>query len=232
MTGTKRVPPTLVREYVGTVLHDASYHFFSRSNIFLYPRAVIERDVVADFPRVAGAKVSRQSFFSHELLVAITERAPYALWCLPAHAGQVGGDEGACFEMDDGGFIFAEASGVHEAFSEYIFLGGLVTDSPIGQTFAATHLPSLVALLTGLGQAGFSPSGASVESATDFTIPLGNDFVLKAPFGANSDTLIKNLQLVLSSDTLTGKRGQLEYVDLRFGDRVYYKLKGEEQHSQ
>jgi hypothetical protein len=34
------------------------------------------------------------------------------------------------------------------------------------------------------------------------------------------------LQLVLSSDALTGKESELQYVDLRFGDRVYYKLQG------
>jgi hypothetical protein len=37
------------------------------------------------------------------------------------------------------------------------------------------------------------------------------------------------LELVLSSDALQGKEGQLEYIDLRFGDRVYYKLRGQEE---
>ena len=38
---------------------------------------------------------------------------------------------------------------------------------------------------------------------------------------------MKNLQLVLSSGPLKGKDSELEYVDLRFNNRVYYKLKGE-----
>jgi len=42
---------------------------------------------------------------------------------------------------------------------------------------------------------------------------------------------VKNLELVLSSDVLKGKTDALEYVDLRFGNRVYYKLKGQKQQS-
>ena len=39
--------------------------------------------------------------------------------------------------------------------------------------------------------------------------------------------MVRNLQLVLSSNPLNGKASDLQYIDLRFGNRVYYKLKGE-----
>jgi cell division septal protein FtsQ len=219
VTGAEQISPQLIADYTQTVLQNGSFHFLSRSNILLYPRAVIERDIVADFPRVASAKVSRDSLFGNVLNVAITERKPYALWC---------DDKAQCYDMDDGGFVFAP-SAAHSP-SGYTFQGGLATSSaPVGQRFEQARLPNLVTLLTELGQAGFSPQGAIVQNDTDFEVPLEQGFAVKATFGESPDVVVKNLQLVLRSDPLQGKSAQLEYIDLRFGDRVYYKLKGETQ---
>jgi len=215
VSGEQNVPPQLVSDYVQSILDDGSYHFLSRRNIFLYPAKVLERDIVADFPRINSAHVSRPGLFSTELDIAVTEREPFALWCSTQ-----------CYEMDEGGFIFAQTPSASS--TGYIFSGGVATGTgPIGQFFASTHLPTLMALLTRLGQSGFTPQGATVESDSDFFVPLAQGFALKASFGESPDQLIKNLQLVLASDALLGKESQLEYVDLRFGDRVYYKLKGQ-----
>jgi len=128
--------------------------------------------------------------------------------------------------MDDGGFVFAE----NEATSsphEYVFEGGVATSSrPIGQSFVPAHLPGILVLLQTLSQAGLPPTGASVDNEQDFSVPLQNGFYVKASFGEDAGLLVKNLQLVLSSDALQGKQAEIEYIDLRFGDKVYYKLKG------
>ena len=106
---------------------------------------------------------------------------------------------------------------------------------PIGYTFVGAHMPGIVALLQLLGQAGFTPTGATVESDQDFLVPLtpsqagGHGFYIKASFGEDPGSIVSNLQLVLSSDALAGKESELQYVDLRFGDRVYYKLQGASQ---
>jgi cell division septal protein FtsQ len=218
VVGAQDVSPQLVQGYVETILEDGSHHFLSRQNIFLYPRAVIERDVVAFFPRISSATISRASLFSRDLTVSVSERQAFALWC---------DGSAQCYEMDKGGFVFAQSAATSSS-TEYVFQGGIATSSsPIGQSFVTAHLPGIVALLTELGQSGFTPQGASVESDEDFSVPLREGFALKASFGESADTLVKNLQLVLSSDALQGKEQELEYVDLRFGDRVYYKLQGQ-----
>jgi len=111
----------------------------------------------------------------------------------------------------------------------YIFRGDIApTTEPIGQWFVQAHLPGLLSLLKFLGQASFTPLGAEVIGQ-DILIQLQEGFLVKASFGADAGTLVKNLELVLSSDVLKGKTEALEYVDLRFGNRVYYKLKGQEE---
>ena len=116
---------------------------------------------------------------------------------------------------------------------QYVFQGGIGTSTnastppnPIGQTFVGAHMPGIIALLQRLSLSQFTPLGATVENAQDFWIPLTQGFYIKASFGEDPENIVSDLQLVLSSDVLAGKANQLEYIDLRFGDRVYYKLRG------
>ena len=220
VVGADQVPAALISDYAQTLLDDGSHHLLSRDNIFTYPRAVIEKDIVGYFPRIASANVSRASLLATAITVTVQERQQFALWC---------SDDGLqCYSMDQGGFIFAQSPVVSASSSEYVFHGAISTSTdPIGQSFVPAHLPGLVALLQLLGQAGFTPLGVTAQSDQDFSIPLSQGFMLKASFGEDGDTLTKNLQLILSSDALSGKADQLEYIDLRFGDRVYYKLKGQ-----
>ena len=219
VVGTQNIPPQLVSDYAQTILDDGSYHFLSRKNILLYPRAVLERAIAGYFPRIASASVSRSSLSSTDLTVTVIERQLFALWCASPQE---------CYQMDSGGFIFAQASTTAATSTEYVFSGGVATSTqPIGQTFVPAHLPALVALLTQLSQSGFTPLGATVENYTDFSVPLQSGYFIKASFGEDGGTLVKNLQLVLGSAALQGSVSQLEYVDLRFGDRVYFKLQGQ-----
>lgn len=152
-------------------------------------------------------------------------------------SGQAGSPQAASSTVSS-----APAAAAIQSSQQYVFEGGLgigtstdatssadwsaTSTSPIGQTFVGAHMPAIVALLQMLGQAGFTPTGATVENAQDFWVPLTQGFYIKASFGEDPGSIVSNLQLVLSSDALAGKESQLQYVDLRFGDRVYYKLQG------
>lgn len=255
VTGAQSDLQRSVHDYAWSLLYDGSHHYLSRANMFLYPQAVIERDIVANFPRIASAAISRDSLFSTTLDVSVVERQQFALWCAASSstaspftdASSSAATTGeTCYQMDAAGFIFAPAQGA-SASTQYMFQGGLgaastsstssqetdmpLNSSPIGQTFVPAHLPGIVALMTELGQAGFAPAGATILNDTDFSIPLAPGFYIKASFGEDPATLVSNLQLILSSQALQGEEDQLEYVDLRFGDRVYYKLKGQSETS-
>ncbi len=260
VVGAEHVPPQVIADYVRSILDDGTYHFFSRRNIFLYPRAAIESDIVSYFPRIASAHLSRDTAISTQLTVTVIERTPFALWCeSPQTAGaasstvptlpgamlaQPSVPAATCYEMDAGGFLYALATGLSIPATQYRFEGGLsgatstspyvaatAPGSPVGRIFALTHLPSLVSLLTTLGQAGFTPTTVAVENDTDFSVEItdtaaSSSFMVKASFGEDAGTLVKNLQLVLSSGPLQGQLSGLQYIDLRFGNRVYYKLYG------
>ena len=218
IAGAKDVSTELVHSLVEGKLASNSFAFFSPSNIFLYPRAEIEAAVREQYPPVNSVSVSRESLFATAITVKIEERKAFARWCSET-----------CYALDESGFIFGAASDIPNVATPYDFGGALATSTePIGQTFLPGRFVGVVALLERLGQAGFSPERITMDGAQDFSVRLAEGYVINATFGSDVGTLVKNLELVLSSDALRGKESQLEYIDLRFGNRVYYKLRGEE----
>src|SRR3989344_5282726 len=197
ISGAKDIKEELIKRSIETVLDDGAYRILSRRNIFLYPRADLERAIVTSFPPVKSARITRPSVFATDIVVTIEEREPFARWCHPRPASpfdEAGArDEAQCYFMDDTGFIYAPV-GANTGTStpqanpseRYIFRGDIAPSSePIGQWFVQAHLPGLLSLLKFLGQAGFTPLGAQVDGQ-DILVRLQEGFLLKASFGADA----------------------------------------------
>ncbi len=217
ISGADDIREDVLRAYIEAELFDGSNSFFSRENIFLYPRRSLEEGIQKYFPRIHSVSISRESFLAQAIQVTIEERGPRARWC----QGEW------CYLMDDNGFIFAPEATSSPSTTLYTFKGTLPSEgAPVGQKFLPDHLTGTFALLESLTREGFAPTGVLVESGEDFSVVLGQGYVLKVSFDENPEKIVHNLELVLSSDALHGREWELEYVDLRFGNRVYYKLKG------
>jgi len=147
IAGAKEIRPELVHSYVEARLFDGSYRFLSPVNIFLYPRARIEEGLIAYFPRVRSARVSRPALLSTTIVVSIEEREAFARWCLPA--SDAGAKEERCFLMDRSGVIFAPfATSTRAPDTGYVFRGGVsATSSPAGQAYLPGAFSGVLALL-------------------------------------------------------------------------------------
>jgi cell division septal protein FtsQ len=217
VTGNNEISKQTVMEYVSKQVDDSTWHYISQKNIFFFDKDAIEKGLLSDMPRLRSVKVTRPSKFSQALVIAVDERRPAALWC---------SENSVCYRMDDSGFIFDEASTI--TVTSYTFDGGVASSSlPIGQIFADGHMQEILAALERLRKAGFSAGGASVDSDADYRAHLIKGYDIKIRFGSDANKLVRDLQLVLSSDALKNQESNLAYVDLRFGNRVYFKLKGE-----
>lgn len=220
--GNHDLSASIVQYFVETRIYDGTNPFLSRSNIFLYPRERIQEELRSAYPRIKDVRVWRQSFMSREVLVDIVERDSYARWCAEA-----------CYVLDSSGYVFApipttdSSSTPGTSFAEpYVFSGGIASSSdPVGQSYLPGRFGPLVAFLARLGQSGYIPTAVRQEGSQDFSVTLESGFSVRAAFGQNPDTLVRNLDLLFGTDPLRGNESSLEYIDLRFGDRVFYKMK-------
>lgn len=213
VVGTQALSAAAVESTFGSNINDGIRHFFSRTNIFLYPQTELREVLLRELPLLQTVSFERESPLSQTLTISVTEREPTYLWCSIE-----------CYFMDAHGFIFMKASNP-SGFLE--FRGGLIAhEKPIGQIFMRGKLNTLTSLIDGLKTRGVTTTSVAVENEHDLSLRLANGLLVKVVNDATAEQLSRNLSLVLSSEALHGRA--VEYVDLRYGNRVYYKFDSEE----
>ncbi len=185
-------------------------------NIFIYPNKAIAATLLKKFPEFKSADVYAVDF--HTIAVDVAEREPMALWC------SGGGD---CNFMDEDGVVYATAP----QGSGQVFVTYQGTSTGVGlpkQFLTPEEFRSLAALVTALS-AG-EPAGpvrmVVVDQANDVRAYFQNDFLLIFALASAGGDVFERFNLALKADPFKNhKLSDFEYLDLRWGDKLYYKLK-------
>ncbi len=227
-----------VIESVNTIMAGNYLHLFSRRNSLIYPKNVIQKGLLEKFKRFQTADIELVS--TRKLLVTVSERNGHYLWCgreLSELTGESLNPD--CYYLDDSGYIFSRSpyfSG--NVFIKFFGKGELASDSdPSGRQFVDEVLFIKISkLLEGLQTIGIYPYAISLSENMDFNVYIspiggGNRIFTKIMFNAKNDLekSIENLNAALLTDPLKTdfkKRfSELEYIDLRFNNKVFYKFK-------
>jgi hypothetical protein len=222
--GAQVLNPNDVRAFALEKLSEKNTGYVSGRNIFVFDLKNLSEELNTKFRRIKDIDVKTDSFLSNSIHVTIKERQSFGRWC---DAGE------RCFALDENGFVFAPLDGQATSTfaTRFIFHGELATTTtsyatllPIAGAFAPDHFSYIISLLRSLESAGFSPVAVVLDSDQDFHVMLEGSYYLRVAFGGEADKVVRDLNLVLASDALKNKTDQLEYVDLRFGNRVYYRF--------
>lgn len=215
VSGASDTVNTSVEQFAQATRATSSARFISPDNIISYDPAGLAHALYAQFPNLSSVYIHRSNFLSPTALIDITERHFYASWCVSITE---------CYGMDGTGTIY-EAFPPGSSVEGLVFTGGLSTSSPIlGQQLPSDKLSAIKALLTVLTANSIVPIGVSIQNDTDYFVTIGNGSYIKVMFSEDPQTVYQNLATVLSSDVITHATSSVQYIDLRFGDRVYYKL--------
>jgi len=212
VNGTKELSRIEVKEFAEVLLNEDKWRILSRKNIFLYPRKQIESGVLEAFPRAMTASVSLSSFREPVVVLNVKERVPSALWCNGLD----------CFLVDDSGFIFAEANELSLLKGFYVFEGGVVGDNPVGLTLLPNHFSRISKLMNEIESIGINVESMNIENDENYEIVGEDGMALRIKFAQTNEDVISNLRAIMGSSAL--REQDIEYIDLRFGNRVYYKL--------
>lgn len=213
-------------EELRAVVHEnlrGNYWFvFPKSNIFLYPRTATENAIKSALARVSAASVSSADLST--ISIEIRERHPDALWC----EGEYDPHDPVphpCYFVDSDGLIFAEAP----LFSGNVFVRyyGLYGGVPVGRQLLelATYREEAYFLQT-LPKFSLEPTDVILHENNDVTVYLMGDARLLFNRTHSLGEVLQNLDSVLSSEPLEGRESlELDYIDLRFGNKIFYRLK-------
>lgn len=237
IAGNEIVSAKELEGLVGNGLQGNYLFLFSRSNIFIFPKRNIESQILAAYKRVEKVAISREGFT--KITVQVSERNPFALWCgessddfyeavgtttevLPQTLAQLE----QCYFLDGSGYIFTEAPRFTGNLY-FIYRGLLLGNEPVGTQFLSeAEFGALRLFLNTTRDLDLVPVSLHKTFENEFELALEGG--ARLIFGAeqNLAVVLDNLESALGTETFTeGSLSEVDYIDLRFGNKVYYKFK-------
>jgi cell division septal protein FtsQ len=215
ISGNKIVETKLIQTAIEAKLKENYLWFFPKTNILIYPKGEIKELLQNNFKRLKDISLSVKD--GKILEVNLTERVALYTWC-----GDKKETPETCYFMDGNGFVFDEApyfSGnvyfkfygkVVDKFERFITFKKLLEDMKLK--------PVALAILDN-GDAKVYLAEGSTHIQPEILFKIDADLI----------TIAGNLQTALSTDPLQtnfkNKYSSLLYIDLRYGNKVYYKFR-------
>lgn len=233
LTGGILVTEKEVKEESLEFMNGKYFFLFPKNNSFLYQKSGLEEHLKDKFKRVDTITVDLDGL--NKLVINITERKPIAIWCrensMPVGTSTeivAGFPKENCYFMDSLSTIFAEAPNFSgDAYFKYY---GLVEDpSPIGKKYIAssTEFVAINSFIQSIKELKIKPVYLQAKEEGEFSLFLQGGGQIFFDVRKSLDLSYQNLQTLLKSPELVIKQGYLpvEYVDLRYGNKLFYKLK-------
>lgn len=230
--GNKAIDAEAVKTIIEKEITGNYLWFFPKTNILLYPKNKIKKELYNEFKRIKDINLSVKNKI---LEAALTEREAKYLWCGDTFP-ENGKDSQKCYFMDEGGYIFDEAP--YFSGDVYFKFYGLIDQAgilPPGSFFYKENFMRLISFTDALVSMGLKPTALYIAEYGNAQIFLsGRDSLATDPkiiFKIDSDLLAaaKNLETALGAEPLQSnfknKYSSLEYIDLRFGNKVYYRFR-------
>lgn len=231
INGNKIVDTEALKSVTQDSIAGKYFWLFPKTNIFYYPQNAIKNNIQAKY---AGLKEINLSIKDNKILeVVVSERTPSYLWGGSVTPELNSNSNQKCYFMDSTGYIFDEApyfsGGVY-----FKFYGdnNLNIENPSGAYFLKDKFIKIIAFKNIVENLGIKATALVVDNNRDAHLLLSSKSTTSPEiiFKIDSDLgkVAENLQAALSTEPLKSKfknnYGALQYIDLRFGNKVYSKF--------
>jgi hypothetical protein len=231
-------------EGVAAVANDALSSKFLwrvfRNNIVFFPRERMLHDIVTLDPRIASVSLSFDS--RHTLRIAINEYTVSALFCqsddpnvfaivpdkttgtTTALSDTGAGELPHCYYADEQGYVFADAA----EWSGHPYMTFLSSSTaPLLRTYILPkeEYANVNKFLASLSAINLRPNTVTILGNSDFRITTALPWNILWSSKEDPQKSADNLALVLTSLKSKNEKNskELESIDLRFGNKIFYK---------
>ena len=216
IAGNKIIDTNLIKEVVDEKMSGYYLWFFPRKNVFLYPKKSIQETLSTRYKRLSDIELKIEN--KNALEITVVEREPAYMQCA---SGNTVESLEVCHFMDKDGYVFDVAP--YFSGSVYFKFYGEIPEKDFGRVVSFKEI---------LEQMGLKPESLHLVDLTEayITLPSAQNNIPKIMFKVESDLekMAENLQAALITEPLLSdfknKYSKLEYIDLRFGNKVYYKF--------
>ncbi|MSR71189.1 MAG: hypothetical protein EXS50_00755 [Candidatus Taylorbacteria bacterium] len=218
VSGSGVIPEKNIIDVANDAMNGNYMLLFPKDGLFFFPGEEIQKMILAHYPVLNMVNVDTYDW--NMLKITLGERKPNAVWCngLPMESED-------CYFLDDTGFIFTKAP----AFSSNVYFKyyGSTTISVASTTIGTTYPASRE----------FRQIDELIKSIKNFSVPIvalyvdqNRQFELTIQ---NSDTQYGKIffndqqpfeKTLENLSTIWKEKKNFKYVDLRYGNKVYFKL--------
>ncbi len=216
--GVESISQEEVQSGVENVFAQKKLGFFNSKNYFLAPVEKLQASLLEQFPKIGI--VSLEKIYRNTLQVHIEERVMLGVWCLASRDRLEN-----CFYFDKEGVIFEEAPksfgslmmsvedrrDIEANLGSAVLGGEQVAFAQDAQGLVSRNFP-------------FSIQTFLITKAGEYEILTSEGWRVFLNKSAGVEYQLSNLKYVLDEKIKT-RRGELEYADLRLGNKVYYKYR-------
>ncbi len=230
VSGNEIIDTDLIVSSIQKNLSGKYFYLIPKTNIFFYPKQEIYNSLKKDFPRFNSINVSLVN--KTTLSISVTEERGTALWCGDDNENP---DMSAkCYFADKAGKIIDTAP--YYSGNVYLkFFGGSIASSSdiIGRSFVDEKIyDNLLTFAHNVIGLGFQISAVRIGTNDNyfFVLDLDGTNTAYVEFNKNDDygVLFSNLKTALGktelSSQVSANKASLQYFDLRFTNKVYYKF--------
>jgi len=184
--------------------------FYHTKSIFLTNSKKIEKELSENFPLIE--KVILKKDFPETLLIKITERKPFALLC----------QDEDCYFFDKEGVVFEKGKGDLITVKKRNLKKNLSLGDKV---FEKKELKAILEIEKEIsGEFKIKIKKMTLENES-LTVYVSEGYRIIFDLNKSIQEQLFNLGVVLSKKISTEERKKLEYIDLRFGNRVFFRKK-------
>jgi hypothetical protein len=232
VTGAKVINSSIVEKIVSDNLKGRYFYLFAKANSLIYPKKEIINNLTNTYPRIKELDVYKANWST--VHIVITERSGSYLYCgssIPEAHRDIGEN---CYFINDDGYIFDKApyfSG-NVYFKYYLEIPEKASDMLGQYVMPIDDFHNLSRFVDGVASVGFEPIYLTKKEG-EYSIYLKKnqeDIDHKIIFNTDSDLdlILIDLSAAMKkpefADEINSKYTTLQYIDLRFKNKVLYKF--------
>lgn len=203
--GNKEIPVESIKNIIVREIEEKIFSFFPR-NIILINFGKISQKLLFEFPRIKEIVLKRK--FPNSIEAAIIERSPVAFWC----------KEEDCFSLDEEGIIFAKGEK-----KEGLVIKSNKKVNLFEKIIEKEKLEDILKIYKELKNS-FTIEEIFISEKEKITVKGREGWEIYFNQD-NVDEQIINLKAVIQEKIPLEKINELQYIDLRFGNKIYFKYK-------
>jgi len=209
--GSETLNPQSLINIVRNDIEGKKMWFIPKSSVVFYPSGKITQDIYAFDHRIKKVDISVNT--SRNLTVEILEHKPSFLWC---------DNTDVCFYANDDGYVFEETENKNKGLF-VVFENGLTEGEPLGQMWREGDLGSIKDFIEFFKNENLVVRRVVYGGEVDYGFYLDNGIEIKIDLDESISTVQNYLDIFISQNFEYFKQGLYEYVDARFGKKIFYK---------